>query len=56
MDSEKPRFFDEYEPIWLTDEEFNAVIDKINNIGCQSFKLTKEEIERLSNERSQNDG
>ena len=32
------------------DEDFRRLIDDINEIGCPSFMLTKEEIERMAKE------
>lgn len=32
------------------DEDFRRLIDDINEIGCPSFMLTKEEIERMTKE------
>lgn len=36
--------------MYKEDEDFRRLIDDINEIGCPSFMLTKEEIERMAKE------
>jgi hypothetical protein len=36
--------------MYESDRAFQKVVDALNEIGCTSFKLIKEEIERLLNE------
>jgi hypothetical protein len=43
----------EYGLTLMTNEEIEAIADKFNSIGCTSFMLTPEQIEKLLSKESE---